>query len=148
MDAAGGDATVPDAGMDDRDGGGGMDAAAADASMSADDAGGMVDAGGEPIDAHRPADAAPVDAPIPPEDAPRPDGGMCNRLAENGDAIGTVCSGRGDCPEGYTCHALHGIIVTYSCQILCTRDCECPPAHVCEEHRDKAGTWTACTPVP
>ena len=69
----------------------------------------------------------------------------CAPLAANGDAVGTRCtSGGSECPSGYVCDALNGIVVTYSCQIRCARDCECPSGLACRPFGDKAGMRMLC----
>ena len=69
----------------------------------------------------------------------------CDPLAANRDAANTSCEGPGDCPDGYTCHAMNGIVLQLTCEILCTQDCECPDAGTCMTRQDKAGSWMECS---
>lgn len=125
------------------------------------------DAGPPPADAPFVLDAtAPLDAPVLVDapggadvpvlaDAPSTsdaavltDGGSCVPQVIDTSAIGDACTGAGDCPTGYVCQALNGIVLTHSCQIRCDEsDCACPAGTVCTDHADKAGAWRQCDPT-
>lgn len=47
--------------------------------------------------------------------------------------------------DGYTCQPFNGIVVSYSCQIICTEDCECPDDGTCVENGDKYSDWMECS---
>ena len=102
----------------------------------------------DPVDAPPSADArASEDAPSAPNTRPTGDGG-CTPITNDSSAVGDPCGSDGvTCPAGYTCQGFSGVVFAQSCQILCTRDCECPADHACQEVGDKAGTWLQCNPV-
>lgn len=69
----------------------------------------------------------------------------CVAITEDANAIGANCAGDTECPPGYTCQPYSGIVVQYTCQILCEKNCDCPRGHACSEIMDKGDTWSQCT---
>jgi len=121
-DAGGGDAGggMVDAGS--RDGGGG----------SVDGGGGSVDGGGGDVD----AGGGDVDG-----------GAMCTPTVNDTSHVGDTCSPDGlACPAGYTCFGFSGALVSYSCEIGCTDDCDCATPTTCATINDKAGAHHFCRP--
>jgi len=57
-------------------------------------------------------------------------------ITEDGSAIGQNCA-NSECPDGYECHENQGFQVTYTCEIPCEENCECPEDHACQEFLDK-----------
>jgi hypothetical protein len=121
-----------------------------------DDAPATPDAGTVILDSGTDAPPPPVDsgtdAPPPPVDSGT-DAGMCVPVAMDGPRRGTMClpmgaGGIAPCPDGYVCQAETGIITNYTCQIPCTRDCECPEGLECATITDKAGPRMQCESPP
>lgn len=71
----------------------------------------------------------------------------CVPITTDDSAIGFNCISAADCPESYTCQLSLDGVVSRSCQIVCTEDCECPAGHTCEPHSDDSGTWMQCDPT-
>ena len=77
------------------------------------------------------------------------DGGAgdgCSPITNDTSKIGATCVNTNDCPVGYTCWAMSGIVVQYQCQILCGLDCHCPSGLTCQQFSDKGGSWMQCAP--
>jgi hypothetical protein len=74
------------------------------------------------------------------------DTSVCEPLTEDASAIGQVCAGEGDCPDGYMCFDPGGIVANPGCHILCTQDCECPASHTCLHFLGKGIEWDECAP--
>lgn len=118
-------------------------------SPSVTDAG--VDVGADLATTDVPATDVPA-ADVPVTDVPASDvprdvvaSDACMPITDDASGQGTSCrDGATSCPAGYTCQALSGIVVSYSCQILCRETCECPTGQECLEMRDKAGSWFQC----
>jgi hypothetical protein len=73
------------------------------------------------------------------------EGGSCVQITNDPSAIGDDCSqGNPQCPAGYTCWGIRGIVFQELCEILCEESCECPDGYACVEMSDKAQTWTQC----
>ncbi len=73
------------------------------------------------------------------------DGGLCAQITNDATAIGRNCGTASDCLTGYVCQPFSGVVLAHSCQIRCTRDCECPTAApVCRRVMDKGGSWQQC----
>jgi hypothetical protein len=98
-------------------------------------------------DAPATADApSAVDAPVP-TDAPIATD-ACVPSTLDTSAIDDVCTSAGDCPAGYVCQAVNGIVLQQACQIRCDASaCACPSGTVCADHSDKAGSWRQCDPI-
>lgn len=83
-----------------------------------------------------------------PEDAGREDAGGCAPATNDPSAIGSSCSPGGpSCPPPYVCDPFNGIIVTYSCQLPCAFDCDCPTGTRCTDVCDKGGCERFCHPI-
>jgi hypothetical protein len=78
-------------------------------------------------------------------DASSPD--ACSALSTDASAFDKTCVNTIDCPGGYTCQPFNGIVLSYSCQVLCQRDCECPAGRTCQAVSDESGaSWKQCNP--
>lgn len=92
-------------------------------------------------------DAAARDAAAPPDGGPSRDAGECAPLTNDTAPRGQECGSSADCPSPYVCQSFVGIVLMQSCQLLCSRDCQCPAGHRCASHADKEGTWMQCDPI-
>jgi hypothetical protein len=73
-------------------------------------------------------------------------GSGCTAKTMDASGIDGACQKDDDCPTAYVCQAFNGVVVTYSCQILCTTSCDCPTGHSCMTVSDQDNSWTQCTP--
>ncbi len=68
-------------------------------------------------------------------------------ITDDPSAIGDDCEiGADQCPAGYTCQGMSGIVFDSLCEIICEEDCDCPDAHSCQMMQDKVGMWMQCNP--
>ena len=74
------------------------------------------------------------------------DGDACVPLSDDPGNIGVECNNDAECGPGYTCHPFNGFVLQFTCQILCSEDCECPNNFSCNLMADKIDQWMECQP--
>lgn len=72
-------------------------------------------------------------------------GGDCSPITDDGTHVGEACPDVGNCPKGYACISVSGVIYQTHCGISCAQTCECPSGLTCQEFRDKEGSWKECS---
>lgn len=71
----------------------------------------------------------------------------CVRPSLEAEVLGSACSPSTDpCASGYTCQPFAGFVLSFSCEILCAFDCDCPSGTTCVDVRDKGSAWRQCEP--
>lgn len=63
----------------------------------------------------------------------------------SGSSVGLTCTPEGtECPDGYECSAFSGDGISYTCEIKCRADCECPGGYTCDVRTDAESSRRYC----